>query len=132
MKSPKIALSLVSVLLAAVVLSTATLALDENQFNYETTKDLVQVCSVEGTGEGAVQAALACRAFLEATVQYHDAVTDRKKMKRLICYSSATTIETARKTFVAWGARHANDAKLMGELPVVGVVRALAEAFPCK
>lgn len=132
MRSPKRALSMVAALLAAASASTATLALDESQFNYETTKDLVQICSVQGTGEGAVQAALACRAFIEATVQYHDAVSDRRKMKRLICYSPSATIEDARKAFVAWGGRNAGNAQRMAELPVVGVVRALAEASPCR
>lgn len=122
----------VSVGLAAMWLSTAALALDESNFSFKTTKDLYEICSVKGEGEGAVEAQLACRAFIAATVQYHDAVSDRKKMKRLICYSPTATLEDGRSAFVAWAARNANDAKRMGEPPVVGLVRALAEVSPCK
>jgi hypothetical protein len=81
MRSPKRALSLAGALLAAGSLSSPALAVDESNFNFKTTNDLLAVCSVEAEGEGAVQALLACRSFIAATVQYHDAVSDRKKMK---------------------------------------------------
>jgi hypothetical protein len=132
MRSPKRALSLAGALLAAGSLSSPALAVDESNFNFKTTNDLLAVCSVEAEGEGAVQALLACRSFIAATVQYHDAVSDRKKMKRLICYSPTATLEDGRKAFVGWAKRNAGDEKRMGEPPVVGVVRALAEASPCK
>lgn len=132
MRSPQRALSRAGALLIAGLLSTAVVALDEGNFSYKTTKDLYEICSVQGEGEGAIQAKLACRAFIAATVQYHDAVSDRKKMKRLICYSPSATLEDGRTAFVGWAKRNANDAKRMGEPPVKGVVRALAEASPCK
>ncbi len=118
-------------LVATVSLPISALALDTNNFNFSTTGDLYQICSAEGTGEGVVESMLACRSFLEATVQYHDAVSDRKKMKRLICYPGSATVEDARVTFLAWAGENKGDAKLMGELPVVGVVRALAKSYPC-
>jgi hypothetical protein len=132
MRNPQRALSLAGALLAAGTLSTAALAVDEDNFSFKTTQDLYEICSVEGEGEGAVQALLACRAFIAATVQYHDAVSDRKKMKRLICYSPSATLEDGRTAFVGWAKRNAGDPKRMGEPPVVGVVRALAEVSPCK
>jgi len=119
-------------LLASSALTTPTLALDESDFKFDTTEDLYQVCSAEGGGEGVVEAQLACRAFIEASVQYHDAVSDRKKMKRLICYPGTATIADATGVFVAWGKKNADNATLMGELPVVGLTRALAETYPCK
>lgn len=119
-------------LLASSALTTPALALDESDFKFDTTENLFQVCSAEGEGEGVVEAQLACRAFIEASVQYHDAVSDRKKMKRLICYPGTATIADATGVFVAWGKKNADNAKLMGELPVVGLTRALAESYPCK
>jgi hypothetical protein len=118
--------------LAATLLSTGALAVDETNFRFDTTEDLYQVCSAEGSGEGVAEARLACRAFIEATVQYHDAVSDRKKLKRLICYPGTATIEDGRQAFVAWGAKNQGNGERMKELPVVGLVRALAEAYPCK
>ena len=119
-------------LLASSALTTPALALDESDFKFDTTENLFQVCSAEGAGEGVTEANLACRAFIEATVQYHDAVSDRKKMKRLICYPATATIADGRDAFVAWGAKHKGDSERMNEMPVVGLVRALAEAYPCK
>lgn len=132
MRIPKRALPLAGALLVAGSLSGTALAVDESNFSFKTTKDLYEICSVEGQGEGAVQALLACRAFIAATVQYHDAVSDRKKMKRLICYSPSATLEDGRTAFVGWAKRNAGNTKRMGEPPVVGVVRALAEVSPCK
>jgi hypothetical protein len=118
--------------LAAAWLATSAQAVDESDFRFDTTEDLYQVCSAEGDAEGVVEARLACRAFIEATVQYHDAVSDRKKMKRLICYPSTATIEDGRLAFVAWVTKNKSSSKYMNEMPVVGLVRALAKTYPCK
>jgi hypothetical protein len=125
-------MSKAGVLLAAASLSTTALGVDESNFKYETTEDLYKVCSADGDSEGAIEARLACRAFIEATVQYHDEVTDRKKLKRLICYPSTATIDDGRSAFVAWAANNAGNAERMKELPVVGLVRSLADKYPCK
>ena len=117
-------------LATAALFSAGAFALDDTDFNYDTTADLLAVCGA--TGEGSEAAILACRGFIEATVQYHDAVSDRKKMKRLVCPPATTTVGDARDVFVAWGATNAGDTTLMNELPVVGLVRALAEKYPCK
>jgi len=34
--------------------------------------------------------------------------------------------------FIAWAKANQGDAKLMGEQPVVGLVRALAKDYPCR
>ena len=53
-------------------------------------------------------------------------------MKRLICYPKGTTIADGRTAFLAWAQKNAGDAKRMAEMPVVGLVRALSKAYPCK
>lgn len=118
-------------LLAASFTTTAT-ALDNEDFDYRTTDDLYQICSIADDPETIVAPAFACRAFIAATVQYHDAVSDRKKMKRLICYPQTATIADARAAFLDWARRNANNPERMSERPVVGLVRALAEAYPCR
>ena len=114
----------------AAFFSAGAFALEESDFNYDTVADLVAVCSASGDDAGA--APLACRAFIESAMQYHDAVSDRKKMKRLVCPPTTTTVGDAREVFVAWGAANAGDATLMNELPVVGLMRSLAAKYPCK
>jgi hypothetical protein len=123
-------------LLAAASLSIAltqpAAAVEEANFDFETTKDLYAVCSTTTEDAGGAVARVACRAFIEATVQYHDAVSDRKDLKRLICYPQGTSVADGRTAFISWAEKNANNAKRMGELPVIGLVRALAAAYPCK
>jgi hypothetical protein len=112
----------IAALLATQAFAPAFGALDDQSFNYETAKDLIAVCSSD-----AEAAAFGCRAFLEATVQYHDAVSDRKKMKPLICPPQGTTVIQAREVFLAWGQKNAKNAVYMKDLPVVAVVRLVTE-----
>jgi hypothetical protein len=115
-----------------LALSGPLMAAQDEDFNFDTTEDLFQVCSTPVSSAEAVPASFACRAFIEATMQYHDEVTDRKNLKRLVCYPQTATIGDGRSAFVAWAKANAADKTLMGETPVVGVVRALAAKYPCK
>ena len=117
---------------AALVFATSALALEDQHFEFQTTGDLARVCGVEDDATGALPAVFACRAFIEATMQYHDAISDYKQLKPLTCPPQGTTIADGRAAFLAWARTNADDAKLMGELPVVGLVRALAAKYPCK
>ena len=104
----------------------------EADFSLDTTKDLNELCSAPTDHPDYAPAIYSCRAFLEATVQYHDAVSDGKTLKRLICYPATATLEDARVAFVAWAKANARDKALMKEMPVMGVVRALEDKYPCK
>lgn len=104
----------------------------EADFSLETTKDLYELCSAPTDHSDYVPAIYSCRSFLEATVQYHDAVSDGKTLKRLICYPPTANLEDARVAFVAWAEANARNKALMKEMPVMGVVRALEEKYPCK
>jgi hypothetical protein len=131
----RVSLSVPSSLIAGAVglaLSGSLLAAQDEDFNFDTTEDLYQVCSTTPEDPENIPATFACRAFIEATMQYHDAVSDRKKMKRLVCYPSSTTIADGRQAFVAWAKANSGNESLMGEVPVVGLVRALAAKYPCK
>ena len=117
-----------AILLLSLPVATPVRAVTSDDLRFDTTEDLVAVCSAPA----ASNAQLACTGFIEATVQYHDEVSDQKHLKRLICYPSGTSIEDGRLAFLSWAAVHKDDAKLMGEQPVVGLVRALADAYPCR
>ena len=123
-------------LIAAAVLGMTVpplaTAVDENDLAFETTEDLIEVCATPAADPAHVPAQTACTAFIEATLQYHDAVSDRRHLKRLTCYPSGTSIGDGRMALLRWADRHAGDAAKMSELPVIGLVRALAEAYPCK
>ncbi|MBK1645786.1 hypothetical protein CKO25_14215 [Thiocapsa imhoffii] len=124
--------ALFAALIAGAVFTAPTVsALEEDLFHYDSTDDLYTICATPAESDFYMLASLACRAFIQATIQYHDAVTDRNHLKPLVCYPQGTTIEQARDAFVAWGQANAENAELMGEPPVKGLVRALAAKYPC-
>ncbi|MFZ1535801.1 MAG: Rap1a/Tai family immunity protein [Chromatiaceae bacterium] len=114
------------------LISSSALAVQDADFRFDSTENLVQVCSVPETAPEYLTATLACKAFIEATVQYHDEVTNRKQLKPLICPPKTATTDEGRTAFLAWAQQKAGDKKLMAEQPVVSLVRALAAKYPCK
>lgn len=131
----RIRLSVSAGIIAGVLglgLSGPSFSAQDEDFDYDTTEDLYQVCTTSTEDPEHAAATLACRAFIEATVQYHDAISGRKRMKRLICYPATATIADGRSAFVGWAKANMDDGALMGEQPVLGLVRALADEYPCK
>lgn len=117
--------------MAVALCSGAVLAVDPENFQFDTTENLYEVCTTPADVPEHVPAALACRAFIEATVQYHDQIVRREGLKRLVCYEETTTVEDARQSFIEWGRKNVRSKKLKNEQPVVGLMRSLAEAYPC-
>ena len=107
-------------------------AIEDDDLRFDTTADLYGVCAVTAGEAEYPVAHQACRSFIEAAVQYHDEVSGRKKLPRLICYHKDATIQDGANAFLAWAGKNARDKKLMGEVPVVGLVRSLAKKYPCK
>ena len=70
---------------AAIVLISGFAFADvaEKNFSLQTTRDLYELCSAPTDHQDYAPAIYSCRSFLEATVQYHDAVSDGKTLKRL-------------------------------------------------
>lgn len=124
--------AIVGTLGMAVVCAQPALGVEDQDFNFKTTEDLYRVCSVDPEAVESVPASFACRGFIGGAIQYHDALTDRKHLKRLICYPKTATFADARAAFVAWAGRNAGNQSRMNEVAVVGLVRALAETYPCQ
>ncbi len=106
-------------------------AVTKADFDLVSTEDLYQVCSVVADATDFIPATYECRGFIRGAVGYHDAVTDRKNLKRLICYPETATVADGRQAFVDWARANAGNKELMQEQPVVGLVRALAAKYPC-
>lgn len=117
---------------AGLSLSAQALTVADEDFNFDSTEDLYEVCSTPSDAAEYTVASFSCRAFIEAAVQYHDAVSDRETLKRLICYPKTATVGDGRRAFLAWAEANMDNKKLMEEQPVVGVVRALAAKYPCR
>jgi hypothetical protein len=101
-------------------------------FTLKTTEDLYQLCAAAPDDPLRPQAINFCEGFLLAVVSYHDAVTERQHLKRLICYPQTATRDQGIQAFVTWAASHQKDDKFMGEPAVYGAVRGLASKWPCK
>ncbi len=119
--------------LSALMMAAAqpALAVNDQDMKFHTTENLYHICNTPSSAAEYVAASFACRGFIEGAVQYHDAVSDRKHLKRLICYPKTATVEDGRLAFLAWVQKNQKNRKLMSEMPVVGLVRALAEKYPC-
>lgn len=115
-----------------LALSGSVFAAQDDDFDFDTTQDLYDICLTPNNAPEYIPARFACRAFIEAAVQYHDQVSDRKRMKRLICYPSSATVADGRSAFLSWVEANKDDSEKMNEMPVVGLVRALAAKYPCR
>jgi hypothetical protein len=117
--------------LATLLLQQAT-AVQASDSDIYDVRELYTTCSVAPDSAEYITATFGCLGFIGGAVQYHDAVSDRKHLKRLICYPKGATVTDGREAFVEWGKRNLSNKKRMDELAVVGLVRALAEKYPCR
>ena len=118
-------------LVLTVATPLTTFAIEETDFFMNTTRDLYDLCSVKADDPNYLPAHWACQGFIQGAVQYHDGISDKKNLKRLICYPETTTISDGKTAFVAWGGANLNNTKEMNVIPVVGLVRALSAKYPC-
>jgi hypothetical protein len=118
-------------LLLTVAIPLTTLAVEEANFDLETTADLYALCSVKADNPDYLPSHWACKGFIEGAVQYHDGVSDQTHLKRLICYPETATISDGKASFVAWGTENLDNTEYMNEIPVIGLVRALSAKYPC-
>ena len=115
--------------LSALVLSTQGVAATAQQRHVESTGDLVELCSVSA-GDPLYDAAMGfCLGYIDATMDYHAALTAGPKNDAIACPETAVTREEVVVVLMEWSKR--NTEKLNSEAPVVGVMRASAEKWPC-
>ncbi len=125
---------------ATIVAAVLSLALwpgllsagDLASFGLKTTRDLLEVCTTPEGDPIRKEAVHYCIGFLEGAVGYHNALSTHKDMRRLTCYPSGTTREDGARAFVGWAQARQTDQKLMGEAPVIGLMRSLNAQWPCK
>ena len=58
-----------------LALHGAAFAAQDEDFNFDTTEDLYQICSTSPSSSEHIPARFACRGFIEGAVQYHDPVS---------------------------------------------------------
>ena len=95
------------------------------------TLDLLELCTTPLDDPLRLQSINYCMAYLDGAVDYHDAISDHEKMSRFICYPNTATLEEGILVFINWAQANQGDKELMGGPPVIGVVKALADKWPC-
>ncbi len=107
-------------------------AVEIMDFDLKDTQDLLDLCTTPRSDTVRTEAIHYCVAFLAGAVGYHNALSDHKQMTRLTCYPDGTSRVQGIQAFLAWARMHQGDAKLMGEAPVIGLMRSLSAKWPCK
>jgi len=104
---------------------------EPDDFDLRTTQDLYTLCSAKPDTPAYDSSISACLGFISGVVQYHHGVNDGKRLPRWICYPEGTTRGDGRMAFIAWAEKNKDNKELMNQLPVIGLVKALAEKYPC-
>ncbi len=117
---------------AALWSGSAAAAVEERSFWLTNTADLLDLCTTPQDDPQYAEAINYCMAYMDGAVDYHDAITDHEELKRLICYPETATLEQGVLVFIAWAEANRGDEKKMNEPTIIGVVRALADKWPCE
>jgi len=115
--------------LTALAAATQALAATSQSRHVETTGDLIELCSVSA-GDPLYDAAMGfCLGYIDAAIDYHAALTAGPKYDPIACPENTVTREQVVVVLMDWSKR--NIQHLNSETPVVGVMRASAEKWPC-
>ena len=123
----------ISNLLVAISLAVSmpiAYSANKEDFNVQTTRGLVNLCSAE-SGEDLYEAAMGfCLGFVDAAHDYHAVVTSGDMLPPVACPGHKTTRQEVVDMFLEWA--KANDAMLDKESPIQGLMRAAADKWPCE
>lgn len=116
---------------ALLVPPAAGAAVTEENFHLRTTGDLVALCSAEASDPLAAASVNFCHGFGVGVYQVlREEAAARPQAPRLFCVPEPTpSRNSVVATFVRWARANAG---VMGQPPVEGLVRFLAQQYPCR
>jgi hypothetical protein len=120
-----------NVLVAAFMvcgLALPAAAVETNNFNLRTTRDLVALCSGEPDQSLYAEALQFCYGFMAGVAQLHRALVQTGDIKPLACPQYAVTREALAQVFLDWVRAHPD---AMDQPPGEALKRAAAAAWPC-
>ena len=118
-----------AVVTLSIVFSAARAAVTEENFQIDTTKDLIALCSVDASDPNAVAAIHMCHGYVMGLVHFHILI-NRALEGSVFCLEDAQrpTRDEAIAILVAWSRQHPeHDSKEAAN----GVVLWAAETYPC-
>jgi hypothetical protein len=124
-------MKLIRYLIALAALAAATQSAAEVTQGHQvvTTEDLIELCSVSA-GDPHYDAAMGfCLGYIDAAMDYHAALTAGPRYDPIACPETTVTREEVVVVLMDWSKD--NTQHLNKETPVVGVMRASAEKWPC-
>ena len=102
---------------------------DTTNFQANTTRDLVELCSVVERDDLYAAAMGYCLGFIDAAHDYHQSITSGDLLKPISCPSHQVTRQEVRDVFLMWAS--SNGALLDTESPIHGLMRAASAKWPC-
>jgi gamma-glutamyl phosphate reductase len=115
--------------LAALAAATQTPAGSPQGRQVVTTEDLIELCGVSAADPVYDAAMGFCLGYIDATMDYHAALSAGPNSDPIACPETSVTREEVVVVLMDWSKRNAQH--LNNEAPVVGVMRASAEKWPC-
>ncbi len=118
-----------AVVTLSIVFSAARAEVTEENFQIDTTKDLIALCSVDASDPNAVAAIHMCHGYVMGLVHFHILIS-RALEGSVFCLEDAQrpTRDEAIALLVAWSRQHPeHDSKEAAN----GVVQWAAETYPC-
>ena len=115
-------------LLAAALATGQALGAKLESPHVDTTGALIELCAVSPDDPVCPAAMGFCLGYLDAALDYHAALTAGPKYDPIACPKGSTTREEMIMVFQTW---FESNQHLKGEAPIHGVMRAVAEAWPC-
>lgn len=104
-------------------------AVELADFEVQTTRDLVSLCSVSSDSDMYGAAMGYCLGFVDAAHDYHAVITSGDLLKPIACPGHETTRQELVDMFLGWA--RSNDGLLDGESPIQGLMRAASAKWPC-
>lgn len=121
--------SIVLVAVLVFLLPGITGAVTEQDFEVETTKDLVDLCTVSADDPLYHQAINFCHGYLVGAYHYYEAMSSGPKGIKFVCMPDPEPSRNeAIGMFIDWAKAHP---QYWGETPVETEFRFLIEKWPC-
>ena len=113
----------------AIVATTQILAESPKDTDVSTTGDFIAFCDVS-EDDPAYEAAMGfCLGYIDAVMDYHEALTAGSKFDPIACPETKVTREEVVNVLMDWSKR--NESHLQNETPVHGIMRSASEKWPC-
>ena len=115
--------------IAAMLAASQAAALNPQGFQVENTGHLVELCSVTADDPLYSAAMGFCLGYVDAAIDYHQAMTAGDKYAPIACPDTEVTREGLVVVFLGWS--KGNAGYMGNETPVNGLMRAASAKWPC-